>query len=349
MPGPTSRGVVFPGDGTWEQREFQVPAAPENGAILKVEAAGMCHSDIDQLYGIMHTPWGGEYPSIPGHEIVGRIHELGRGTAQAWGVNEGDRVAVRAPRITPDGRTRVYGHDYSVNEGSGLYGGYADYMELLPGTVVFKLPETGAAEELTFFEPLSCAVGWVEPVTAGDTVVIEGPGHMGLATIVAAKAAGASKVIITGTDQDALRLETALRAGADYSVNVDKEDVVERVQELTGGIGGEVVIDAASGTTATVTQAMKMVKVGGCVVIAGMKDRKPVEGFISDWIPMRRIRIFPGSGMDIEGAIQLLWDGKVPTSVLVGETFPLENVGEALRLLDRKEPGRDAVRVGLRL
>src|ERR1700750_928831 len=130
----TSRAVVFLGGGKWEIRELTVPDdRPEGGAILRVEAVGMCHSDIDNLHGIVHTPWGGEFPTIPGHEVVGRIDRLGAEAAESLGVAAGGRVAVRAGRLAEGNRTRIYGHDYSVDEGSGLYGGYADYMELLPG------------------------------------------------------------------------------------------------------------------------------------------------------------------------------------------------------------------------
>jgi threonine dehydrogenase-like Zn-dependent dehydrogenase len=81
-----------------------------------------------------------------------------------------------------------------------------------------------------------------------------------------------------------------------------------------------------------------------------VKDRKPVEGFISDWIPLRGITIMPGiPGDHARRAVELLWAGQVPTTELVGEVFPLEEVREAFELVDRKIPGRDAIRVGLRL
>jgi threonine dehydrogenase-like Zn-dependent dehydrogenase len=295
----------------------------------------------------VHTSWGGEFPSIAGHEIVGRIEKIDPAAAEAWGVGEGDRVAVRDIVITPEGY-RIYGHDFSVNEGSGLYGGFAEHLELLPGSQVYRLRDDLPAEELTFFEPLSCAVTWVAPVKNGDVVLIEGPGHMGMATIVAARAAGAAVIIVTGTAKDRFRLDCALRTGADHVIDAEAEDPVERTKELTEGRMADVVIDAASGNPVTVRLAMELVRKGGHVVIAGMKDG-PVEGFHSDWIPTRRITIHPGAGLDTERAVALINDGGVPTAALLGETFPLERFEDAFSLMTRSAPGRDAVRVALRL
>ena len=154
---------------------------------------------------------------------------------------------------------------------------------------------------------------------------------MGMATIVAARAAGARTVIVTGTAQDRFRLDVAQRVGADHVIDVDAEDPVERVAEITGGDMADVVIDAASGNPVTVTLAMEMVRRGGHVVIAGMKDRRPVEGFLSDWIPMRQITIHPGAGLDVEKAVALLNAGEVPTGELLGETFTLDRVRGGVR------------------
>ena len=266
------------------------------------------------------------------------------------GASEGDRVAVLLGRVTEDNRTRIYGHDYSTEEGSGLYGGFADYMELLPGSTLLRLPADVPAPELTIWEPLSIAIGWAGPVVPGDTVAILGPGHLGLSCIVAAKAAGASRILVTGTPSDGLRLDAARRLGVDLTIDIGVDDPVARVKEMTNGQGADVVIDAAAGATSTVPQAMDMVRRGGTIVIGAMKDQKPVEGFISDWIPMRRIHILGGTdGNHVQRAVDLLWAGQVPTADLLGEVFPLDRVGEALEIFDRRPAGRDAIRVGLSL
>jgi threonine dehydrogenase-like Zn-dependent dehydrogenase len=347
----TSRAVVFLGSGEWEVREFPVPdeAAP-GGAILRVEATGMCHSDIDNLNGIVNTPWGGAFPTIPGHEVVGRIDRLGEGSRAALGASVGDRVAVRSAQLRSDQKTRIYGHDFSTEEGSGLYGGYSEYMELLPGSGVIVLPSGPPASEMTIWEPLSIALGWAAVIAPGDTVAILGPGHLGLASIVAAQVAGASRIAVTGTPEDAFRLAAAKQLGAELTVDVGADDPVERVLEMTDGRGVDVVIDAAAGATITVVQGMQMVRRGGKVVIGGVKGRKPVEGFISDWVPLRGITITPGlPGDHATRAAELLAAGQVPTVDLLGDVFTIDTVGEAFDLLDRKIPGRDAIRVSLNL
>jgi 2-desacetyl-2-hydroxyethyl bacteriochlorophyllide A dehydrogenase len=342
-----SRAIVFSGDETWEERELPEPEPPIGGAVLRVEATGLCHSDVDHFRGNIHTSWGGAFPSVPGHEIVGRIDKIRPETATEWGVAEGDRVAVRELLITPEGN-RIYGHDFSIHEGSGLYGGFAEHLELLPGSKVYRLREDRPADELTFFEPLSCAVTWVAPVRQGDVVLIEGPGHMGMATIVAARAAGASTIIVTGTGQDRFRLDHALRVGADHALDVENDDVVERVREITNGQMTDVVIDAASGSPETVNLAMHLVRKGGHVVLAGMKDG-PLEGFHPDWIPTRRITVHPGAGLDTERATDLINAGQIPTADLLGDSYPLDRFADAFSLMTERTPERDSIRIALNL
>ncbi|HXK22847.1 MAG TPA: zinc-binding dehydrogenase [Myxococcota bacterium] len=343
----TVRAIVFNGDGTWQQREFPVPALRPGGAVLRVEATGLCHSDVDQFYGRSPVPSGGVYPTVPGHEIVGRIERIDPRAAEEWGVREGDRVAVRTIVVTPKG-TRVYGNDFPLSEGSGLFGGYAESMELVPGSAVHRLRDDLPAAELTVFESLCNAVTWVRPVGRGDVLVVEGPGHMGLACVVAAKAAGAGTIIVTGLSQDRMRLDAALRVGADHVIDVEKEDAVRRVAEITGGRMADVVLDAASGSPVTFRVAIDLVRPSGTIIAAGFKDR-PVEGFDVSLIPRRNLKILPGAGLDLAQACTLINEGRVPTAELLGATFPLERFEEALALLDRRLPGRDAVRVSLQI
>ncbi len=342
-----SRAIVFRGDGTWEERSFPVPDPQPGGAILRVEATGLCHSDVHQFHGGAGTPRGATFPVVPGHEIVGRIDRISLEARAEWGVDEGDRVAVRTIAITPAG-IRAYGLDFAVEGDRGLHGGYAEYLELVPGSMVHRLRDDISAAECTVFESLSSAVTWVEPVRAGDVVVVEGPGHMGLATVVAARAAGAGTVIVTGLAADRLRLDAALAVGADHVVDVEAADPVVRVAELTDGAMADVVVDAASGNPVTVKVGMEMVRRGGTVVVAGFKDR-PLDGFDVDAIPMRQITLRPGAGLDTARAVELVNSGAVPTATMLGDVFGFADFDEAFALLERRRPGRDTVRAALEI
>ncbi len=340
------RAIVFNGDETWELREVPKPELRPGCAVLRVEAVGICHSDVDQFRGHPPVPSGGVLPTVPGHEIVGRIEDISPGAAAEFAVQEGDRVGVRSYVATPAGNSRVYGFDFPVGEASGLFGGYADYMELVPGTEVQKLREDLPATELTVYECLANSVTFVRPVQPGESLLVLGPGHMGLAAIVAARAQGVGTIIAAGLSRDRLRLDTALRIGADHAVDLEREDAVARVTEATGGMMADVVLDVASGNPASFITAFELVRRGGKVVAAGMKDRA-LDGFDINQIPLRGITVLPGGGVDLALSCSLINDGKVPTKELLGESFPLERFEEALALVERRVDGKDAVRVSL--
>src|SRR5258708_34364418 len=115
-----------------------------------------------------------------------------------------------------------------MDEGSGVFGGFADYMDLLPETLVEPLPDDIPAVGLTVWEPLAIAVRWATAVTPGASVAILGPGHLGLASIVAARAAGAERIFITGTPSDALRPDPARRLGGDGAADISAPQPVGR-------------------------------------------------------------------------------------------------------------------------
>jgi len=307
----------------------------------------MCHSDVDMFNGITHTR-NAIFPAVPGHETVGRIHSLSPEAAAAWTVKEGDRVALNSS-LRRDGDVRVYGHDFSADEEPGLCGGYGEYMVLFPGTEVHKLREDKPADELTFFNPLTAAVGWVASVSPGDVFVVQGPGHMGLACVIAARLAGAGTIIVTGTGADGVRLDAAKKVGADYVVNVDVEDPVEVVRNITGGAMADVVLDAAAQTTQTIHLCFAMVRRAGTIVLGGLKDHKPVDGIVTDDIVLRHLVVKGAVGGQVSRAVELINSGAIPTHDVRGASFPLDDVEAALAALERKGPGRDAVRVNLRM
>ena len=159
----TCRAAVFLGDHTYEVREFAVPTdPPPGGAVLQVEAVGLCGSDVAQYGGIELVPGACAFPVVPGHETVGRVVKLA--SDAQLGVDEGDRVAVNEILMAP-GPLRLYGYSDMRGDGEvGLWGGYGEYMEIFPGTELHPMSSTPPAEHLTLFEPLASAVHWVDIV-----------------------------------------------------------------------------------------------------------------------------------------------------------------------------------------
>ncbi len=345
------RAIVFNGDGTYQMRMFEKPTPPAGGAVVKVEAVGMCSSDAAQLKGRKHVP-GEVAPVVAGHEMVGRVEALAEDAR--FPVAVGDRVAVDLILRSGlyHGKLLLYGYTMALDVHGGLWGGYGEYMCIAPGTNLMKLTGSLPAEHFTIFEPLANAVNWVSSagVREGNTVVVQGPGHVGLMCIVAAKTAGASCIIATGTSGDRLRLEAARVAGADHIINVDKEDVVQRVKEITGGRGANVVMDVTSMSRVAVQQAFDLAIFGGTILLAGLKNMAPVE-IVTDRIVLNALTVRGGAGsteQSMQTAVKLLNQGHVPTAALLGEVLSLDQFDEALLLLTRQHPDREAIRVTIR-
>lgn len=345
----TCRAAVFLGDGRYEVRELPVPDPPPGGAILQVEAVGLCGSDVAQYHGVELVPGGSAFPVVPGHETVGRVVALAA-DAQL-GVAEGDRVAV--DEILSVDPMRIYGYSDMTGDGEvGLWGGYGEYMVIFAGTRLHRMSDTLPAEQLTLFEPLANAVNWagIVGIEPGDTVVIQGPGHQGLAVLEAVLAQQPGQVIVTGTGADKLRLDTAVAIGASTVVDVDANDPVSVVADLTGGAMADVVLDVATAPQ-TVPLSLQLVRHRGRILLAGLKHFQAIEGLITDLIVVNGLTVFGGSGFTPESmaeAVRLIEDGEVKSDLVAGEVFGLDDIDEAMMLLARSDPDRDAVRVGLK-
>jgi threonine dehydrogenase-like Zn-dependent dehydrogenase len=367
----TCQAAVFLGNDRYEIREFAVPDPPPGGAVLRVEAVGLCGSDVAQFHGVELVPGASVFPVVPGHETVGRVVKLAPDAA--LGVQEGDRVAVdeilsQGPsgpaergEQGPSGPAergalppfRIYGYSDMTGEGNvGLWGGYGEYMEIFAGTKLHRLTDRYPAEQLTLFEPLANAVNWVERagVGEGDTVVVQGPGHQGLAVLEAVLAKKPGRVIVTGTSHDSLRLDAARAIGATDIVVVDVDDPVKVVGELTGGQMADVVMDIAS-VVQTVPLCIDLVKWSGRILLAGLKHYAPIPNLVTDMIVMKSLTVVGGSGFTPQSmarAVEMLESGEANSDLVLGEVFPLDGIDEAMGLLARTDPSRDAVRVGIK-
>jgi threonine dehydrogenase-like Zn-dependent dehydrogenase len=359
MPPRTSRAIVQTGPRRLELRELPVPPVDADSALLRVEACGICGSDAEQYAGVLPV----RLPLVPGHEPLGVIEDIGERAARRWGVQAGDRVAVEV--AIPCGHCRacmrgsyqlcrarggLFGHGYiPLSHPPGLWGAYADYMWLDPFSIVHPVRKDIPATTAVMFNPLGAGFRWaVElPRTGpGDTVLVLGPGQRGLASVVAARAAGADAIIVTGLSRDAAKLAVARALGADHTIDVETENARTRVKELTGGRGADVVVEVSANSPEPVAEALHHVAVGGRIVLAGVKGFKAVPDFVSDLAVMKEVTILGAFGVTSRGydaAIRLIESGRVPLEKMHTHDFALEDAERAIRTLAGEVPGEASI------
>jgi threonine dehydrogenase-like Zn-dependent dehydrogenase len=343
--------AVRTGPGRTEMREFPMPDIPDDGALLRVDVAGICGTDV-KMYAKPPFP----DPVIMGHENAGVITRAGRQFTARHSVGEGDRVFVEhyVPCMTcewchlgeyrhceaTDWRTnpdaRRFGYT-SADNPFRLWGGFAQYMYLPWNAVLHSLPGTVSDELAGIATPLSNGIQWAlldAGVGYDSTVLIQGPGQQGLSQTVACKQSGASLIIVTGTTRDEARLNLAKTLGADYVIDVRQEDPLGRIREITGGTGVDVVLDCTSGAgTGPILLGIDALKRrGGTLVIQGEMAAFPdfpVKKATEKAITIKSAR--GHSYRACELAVRQLASGRFPLELLTTHTFGLSGVDRAIR------------------
>ncbi len=324
------------GEGNVALREAPVPEPGPGQVLLAVRAAGICGTDLH----IYHDEYPTQPPVILGHELAGEVAAVGEGVA---GVKPGARVTTETYfhlcgtcRFCRGGQPNLCPERRSI--GSGVNGGFAPYV-VVPERNVHMLPEGLSFREAALPEPLACVVhGALElpKVTAGDIAVIAGPGAIGLLTLQAAQAAGAS-VIVLGTNVDHRRLDLARELGAAAAIDIGEEDAAPIVQSLTGGWGADVVFEC-SGAGPAALGLLAHLRRGGQYAQIGLFG-KPVAWDL-DQVCLKELRV-TGSNASIPSAwrtaLRLLAEGRVQTAPLISDVFPLAGWDEAFARFERRE------------
>jgi threonine dehydrogenase-like Zn-dependent dehydrogenase len=350
---------------TLELREFPRPAIGPDDALLRIEACGICGSDYEQYEG--HLPETEDYkqfPVIPGHEPLGRIEEIGRRASERWRVDVGDRVAVRSGygcgrceacrRFEPAAcRTRGGTYGYTdVEKAPYLWGGYAEHMYLGPFSVMKQAAADLPAEVAVMFNPLAAGLSWAGTVPAtgpGDRVVILGAGQRGLCCVIAAREAGARRIVITGLARDAAKLALARELGADVAIDVEAGDTVAQVREATGG-GAEVVVDTTPYAPRSLTDAVAIAARRGRIVVAGLKGGRPTETLVADEVIYKELTIRGVLSMPVAEtfrAVDMIGARRYPFERLHTLSFPIEQAEAAIRALAGAVPGLNPIHLAI--
>jgi threonine dehydrogenase-like Zn-dependent dehydrogenase len=356
--------------GTTEMREFARPTIDGDSALLKVEVAGICGTDV-KLYAKPPTFPSTRGEVIMGHENVGVITQAGERFMQRHQLHEGDRVFVEHYvacfncawcrigeyrhceatdwRTNPDARR--FGYTSTEFPGT-LWGGFSEYMYLPWNAVLHKVPESLTAEQAGLIMPLSNGIQWAL-LTAGvgynSTVLIQGPGQQGLAQLVAAKQAGAAQIIVTGTTRDTARFALAQQLGADAVIDVYTENAREKVMDLTSGKGVDVVLDCTSraGTAPVLLGVDVLKRREGTLLIQGELDVFP--DYPVKLITEKAITVKSARGHSFhacELAIAQLASGRFPLEELATHRYGIDQVDHAIRVL-AGDTDEDAIHISM--
>jgi S-(hydroxymethyl)mycothiol dehydrogenase len=353
------RGVVARAKGAPVTVETIVIPDPGPGeAVVKVEACGVCHTDLHYREGGIND----EFPFLLGHEAAGRVEALGEGVS---GLAVGDFVVLNWRAVCGECRSCRRGRPwYCFNTHNA-----AQRMTLEDGTELSPALGIGAFAEKTLVHAGQCTkvdesdpaaagligcgvmAGWgsavnTAPVVKGDTVAVIGCGGVGDAAIAGALFAGARQVI--AVDRDPRKLEWAQGFGATHTVNAADEDVVARLRELTGGFGPDVVIDAV-GRPETYRQAFDARDLAGTVVLVGVPNPTMT-------LELPLIEVFGHGGQlksswygdclpsrDFPLLIDLWQQGRFPLDRFVTERIALDQVEDAFHKMEAGEVLRSVV------
>lgn len=336
-----------------------VPAPKKAEVLVRIDAVAICATDLEIIYHGPPAMIEGGAPHnknfTPGHEYMGTVVALGPGVDE---YNIGDRVTVeihagcgqcKRCRMGMYTSCHNYGKNYGdVDKGHRANGfttdgGFCEYQVNSVNTLI-HVADTMSDEEATLVVTAGTSMyGLTElgGLVAGESVVVMGPGPIGLLGAAVAKALGASPVILTGTRDN--RLDMGLKLGADHVINVRNEDAIEAVRRLTGGKGVDYVVEC-SGAPDAVNDAAKMLNRGGKICLAAFPhEPTPVD---VAYLVRNNIYIF---GIRGEGksathrAEAFMREKRFDATLIHTHTFEMEDLPEAIRYA--KDRVEDAIKV----
>lgn len=341
----TMRAVVVHGPEDYRLETLPVPVPGPGELLLRVDAVGVCASDLKcyhgaaKFWGDEHRPAWAQKGVTPGHEFAGTV--VAAGDQSALDKREaalGDRLACE--QIVPCWECRYClrgaywmcgPHDMFGFK--GFNGAMAEYVLVPERALTHQVDPSIAPQHAAFAEPLSCSMHAVERggIQLDDVVVVAGAGPIGLGAIAGARQK--NPYLVVALDMSDAKLELASKVGADVTINITSEDAVARVKELTGGYGADVYIEA-TGHPSAVAQGLDLLrKLGTFVEYSVFKDDVTV-----DWSILSDDKELDVLGAHLgphcwRPAIKLIESGTLPLEEVCTHQFPLERFQDALDLV----------------
>lgn len=350
------KAVVCHGPMDYKLEDIPIPKAGPGEALVKVEAVGICASDLKcyhgaaKFWGDASRPAWAETEVVPGHEFVGEIVELDDVAAKRWGVKKGDRVV--AEQIVPCGECRYcLRGQYWMCAPHGMFGfkratpgGMASYMVFPKEALVHKISKSVKPHHAAYAEPLSCALHAVERanIKFADVVVVAGCGPIGLGMIAGAAAKFPGTLI--ALDLDDRKLEVAKKCGATHTINIGKQDPVPVIRDMTEGYGADIYLEG-TGHPAAVLQGLKILrKLGTFVCYSVFKEDVTVDwSIISDDKELDVLGAHLGPHC-WPAAIKMIESGRLPLDEICTHQFPLADFQKGL---DMVADGTKSIKVSL--
>ncbi|WP_336358797.1 NAD(P)-dependent alcohol dehydrogenase [Haloarcula sp. CGMCC 1.6347] len=320
-----------------EPNEFELedrprPSPGPDDVLVAVRDVGICGSDVHYYEHGRIGDYVVEDPLVLGHESAGEVVEVGENVTHH---EPGDRVALE-PGVPCRRCAHCKRGDYHLCESVRFMatpphdGAFTEYVSW-PADFAYTLPESVSTAEGALCEPLSVGIHACRrgSVGTGDTVLITGAGPIGLMVLEAARAAGATDVILTDVVEE--KLEFAKERGADLTVDVTETDLDAAVAEYTDGVGADVVVEA-SGAEPSIKSTIDVVRRGGTVVLVGLASEAEVPIDVLELID---------NEVDVHGsfrykntydaAVDLLADGEVDVEGIIDFESELEDIDDAFR------------------
>jgi L-iditol 2-dehydrogenase len=331
---------VAKGPGFIEVRDIPRPEIPhDDWVLIKIKAAGVCGTDLH----IWHDQFRYWPPVVLGHEFAGEIVEIG---SKVTRFKVGDRVTVEPKNdacgtcdVCRQGKIQLC--EARRAPGWGVNGAFTDYIAS-PSVFLHKIPPGLSYELAALTEPMAIAVHEVTErgrIDCQDFVVVTGAGPIGILASFAAKAAGAAKVAMTGMNAgEHIRFQVAKELGVDYIINVQKEDPVAKIMELTNGKGADIVIET-SGAGPAITQTVDMVRTCGRLCAIGLTTT-PGVNFQWNKAMFKALDVvfnFSSSYTSWDRALSLMANTKLDLGRLITHRSKIEDWEQVFRDLEEEK------------